>query len=92
MWHSCKFKNLVFGVRLDFAHRQGRQCGSMPTSIVVIGMTLGSVFRDSILSHLEDAGERAEADDGCPGKASACIECPKALLELFVEIQAMQAS
>jgi len=35
-----------------------------------------TIFRDSLLSHLEE-GERVEADDGYIGEANRHIKCPK---------------
>ena len=49
-----------------------------------------AIFRDSLCSHLAEAGERAEADDGYIGEAPTYIKCPKSFTAVE-ETQAMQA-
>ena len=55
------------------------ECGTWPDI---------SIFRDSLISHLEP-NERVEADDGCIGKHPQHVKCPKGFAN-YKETEHMQ--
>ena len=89
MWYSHKFKKSAVRYEVGLCILTGRivwvhgpfNCGEWNDI---------SIFRDSLLSHLQDAGERAEADDGYIGEAPGFIKCPKSFTNPE-ETEAMQA-